>query len=194
MIYFDEGLPCMRINQILYPIKFCIYLKKKHVDLSCLMTLVVYIPVNVLIHIKWRFSFVNYCIVIVNDYCLTLNQQFFGYIIARTSEFSMKWWWGSLCTRSTRLDEFLLENLLQRDNKDFRLLFIRIQNHIGGVMVNMLTLSAVHRGFEPRSSVSITSKCSLVLVHIEFWVYIAEKWHSNTVIMVVLKFIQLILI
>jgi len=31
------------------------------------------------------------------------TQQFFSYIIATTSYFSMRWWWGSLCTRPTLL-------------------------------------------------------------------------------------------
>jgi len=39
----------------------------------------------------------------VSDCRLTPTQQFFSYIIARTSYFSMRWWWwGSLCTRPTR--------------------------------------------------------------------------------------------
>jgi len=35
------------------------------------------------------------------------TQQFFSYIIARTSQISMRWWWGLLCTRPTRLVGFL---------------------------------------------------------------------------------------
>jgi hypothetical protein len=35
--------------------------------------------------------------------CLTPTQQFFNYIMARTSYFSMRWWWGPLCTRPTCL-------------------------------------------------------------------------------------------
>jgi len=38
----------------------------------------------------------------VNDCCLTTSQQFCSYIMARTSYFSMRWCWGSLCTRPTR--------------------------------------------------------------------------------------------
>jgi len=30
------------------------------------------------------------------------NSAFFSYVMARTSLFSMRWWWGLLCTRSTR--------------------------------------------------------------------------------------------
>jgi len=29
--------------------------------------------------------------------------NFFSYIMARTNYFAMKWWWGPLCTRPTRL-------------------------------------------------------------------------------------------
>jgi hypothetical protein len=40
--------------------------------------------------------------------CLLSTQQFFSYIMARTSSFSMRWWWwSSLCTRPTRLVGFL---------------------------------------------------------------------------------------
>jgi hypothetical protein len=35
------------------------------------------------------------------------TQQFFSYILARM-RFSMKWWWGPLCTRPTRLVGFLV--------------------------------------------------------------------------------------
>jgi len=31
------------------------------------------------------------------------TQQVFSYIMARTSSFSMRWWWGQLCTRPTHL-------------------------------------------------------------------------------------------
>jgi len=30
----------------------------------------------------------------LSDCCLTPIQQFFSYIMARTSQFSMRWWWG----------------------------------------------------------------------------------------------------
>jgi hypothetical protein len=43
----------------------------------------------------------------VSDYCLMPTQQFFSYILARM-RFSMKWWWGPLCTRPTRLVGFLV--------------------------------------------------------------------------------------
>ena len=39
----------------------------------------------------------------VSDCWLTPTQQFFSYIMARTSQFSMRWWWGPFCTRQTRL-------------------------------------------------------------------------------------------
>ena len=29
----------------------------------------------------------------VSDYCLTTNKQIFSYIMARTSYFSIRWWW-----------------------------------------------------------------------------------------------------
>ena len=45
-------------------------------------------------------EWVSYC-------CLTPIQQFFSYIMARTSRFSMRWWWGPLCTRPTRGVRFL---------------------------------------------------------------------------------------
>jgi len=42
----------------------------------------------------------------VSDCCLTQTQQFFSYIMARTSQFSTRWWWCPLCTRPTRLVGF----------------------------------------------------------------------------------------
>ena len=39
----------------------------------------------------------------VDDCCLTPIQQFFSKIMVRTSYFSMRWWWGPLCARPTRL-------------------------------------------------------------------------------------------
>ena len=44
----------------------------------------------------------------VSDCCLTPTQQFFSYILARTSLFSMRWWWAPLCTRPTHLVGFLV--------------------------------------------------------------------------------------
>jgi hypothetical protein len=38
---------------------------------------------------------------------LTPIQQFFSYIMARISSFSMRWWWGPLCTWPTRWIELL---------------------------------------------------------------------------------------
>ena len=35
----------------------------------------------------------------LSDCCLTPTQQLFSYIMASTSSFSKKWWWGPLCTR-----------------------------------------------------------------------------------------------
>jgi hypothetical protein len=37
----------------------------------------------------------------VSDCCLTLNEQFFIYIMTRTNCISMRWWWCELCTRIT---------------------------------------------------------------------------------------------
>jgi serine/threonine protein kinase len=34
----------------------------------------------------------------VSDCCLMPTQQFFSYIMARISQFSMRWWWDPLCT------------------------------------------------------------------------------------------------
>jgi len=39
--------------------------------------------------------------------CLMPTQQFFSYIMARTSSFSMRWWGGPLCTRPTGWVGFL---------------------------------------------------------------------------------------
>jgi hypothetical protein len=36
---------------------------------------------------KWKNEWVGDC-------CLTPTQQFFSYIMARTSKFSIRWWWG----------------------------------------------------------------------------------------------------
>jgi len=33
----------------------------------------------------------------------TNSAIFFSYFMAKTSKFSMRWWWGSLCTWPTRL-------------------------------------------------------------------------------------------
>jgi len=39
----------------------------------------------------------------VSDCCSTPTQQLLSYIMARTSYFSMRWRWGPLCARPTRL-------------------------------------------------------------------------------------------
>jgi len=40
----------------------------------------------------------------INRLCSTPTQQFFSYIMVRTSWFSMRWWWwGPLCTRPRHL-------------------------------------------------------------------------------------------
>jgi len=43
----------------------------------------------------------------VSDYCLAPIQQFFSYIMGRTSKFSKKWWGGPLCSRPTRWVRFV---------------------------------------------------------------------------------------
>ena len=45
---------------------------------------------------------VSWCETLWNS-SLNNTQQFFSYIMARTSLFSMRWWCGSLCTWPTRL-------------------------------------------------------------------------------------------
>jgi len=38
----------------------------------------------------------------VSDYCITPNEQFFSYIMARTIYVLIRWWWWCLlCTRTT---------------------------------------------------------------------------------------------
>jgi hypothetical protein len=54
----------------------------------------------------------------VSDCCLTPIQQFFSYIMGRTSKFSMRWWWGSLCTRPTRGLEFYSACSLKQQSLD----------------------------------------------------------------------------
>ena len=41
---------------------------------------------------------------------------FFSYIIARTGQFSMRWWWGSLCIRTAHLVGFFFIVLAHRNN------------------------------------------------------------------------------
>ena len=45
---------------------------------------------------------------IVSDCCLESTQQFFSYIMVRTSYLSMEWWWGPLCTRPICLFSIVL--------------------------------------------------------------------------------------
>jgi hypothetical protein len=44
----------------------------------------------------------------MSDCCLTPTHQIVSYIMARTSYFAMRWWWGSFCNRQTRLIGFFL--------------------------------------------------------------------------------------
>jgi len=39
--------------------------------------------------------------------CLSPTQQFFSYIMVRTSSILMRWWWGPLCSKPTRWIGFL---------------------------------------------------------------------------------------
>ena len=43
----------------------------------------------------------------VSECCSKQIQQIFSYIMARTSYFSMRWWWRSLCSIRTRWVGFL---------------------------------------------------------------------------------------
>ena len=54
------------------------------------------------------------CILIFNwppsnlsDWVIDCCYQFFGSVMARTSKFSMRWWWSSLCFKPTRLGGYL---------------------------------------------------------------------------------------
>ena len=44
----------------------------------------------------------------MSDCCVMPTQQCGSYIMARTSLFSMEWWWGPLCTRPTHLVGFFI--------------------------------------------------------------------------------------
>ena len=44
----------------------------------------------------------------MSDYCWMPTQQFFSYIMARKSWFSMRWWWGQLWSRPTRWVGFFI--------------------------------------------------------------------------------------
>jgi len=39
----------------------------------------------------------------MSDFCLTPSEQYFSYIMARTSCISMRWWWYLSWTRPSRL-------------------------------------------------------------------------------------------
>jgi hypothetical protein len=53
--------------------------------------------------------FSNVYYIIVSEWLLfNANSAIFSYIMARTSYFSMRWWWGPLCTRPTRLVGLLI--------------------------------------------------------------------------------------
>ena len=52
----------------------------------------------------------------VSDCCLTPSQQCINHIMARTSLFSMRWWWGPLCSRSTRWVGFYSASSLKQQS------------------------------------------------------------------------------
>jgi len=54
----------------------------------------------------------------VSDCCLTPSEQFFSYIMARTTSFSMRWWWDLLCTKPTRLLDFHSARSLKQQSVD----------------------------------------------------------------------------
>ena len=42
----------------------------------------------------------------MSNCCLTPIQQFFSYIMGRTSKFSMRWWWGPFCNNMSDKSKF----------------------------------------------------------------------------------------
>jgi len=52
----------------------------------------------------------------VSEYRLTLNEQSFNFIMARTSYISMRWWCSPLCTRPTRFVGFYNANSLKQQS------------------------------------------------------------------------------
>ena len=48
-----------------------------------------------------KLSFVIFLLEWVSDFCLILIEQFFSYIMAKTNEFLMRWWWCLFYTRPT---------------------------------------------------------------------------------------------
>jgi hypothetical protein len=56
----------------------------------------------------------------VSDCCLMPIQQFFSYIMTRTSLFSMRWWWGPLCTRPTHWVVFYSASSLKQQCRSTR--------------------------------------------------------------------------
>jgi hypothetical protein len=63
-------------------------------------------PIMCLSQVRIWLSIDKCCGEWVSNCCLTLAQQFFSYIMERKSKFSMRLWWGPLCTRPTRIVGF----------------------------------------------------------------------------------------
>jgi hypothetical protein len=92
----------------------------------------------------------------MSDCCLMPTQQFFSYIMARTSQFSVRWWWGLLIDSCN----IRIKNAFwQSFNIPYRyiLLYMRYhtfsmsRNRISGVMVSVLDSNVVDHVFEPQS-------------------------------------------
>jgi hypothetical protein len=65
-------------------------------------------------------------------------QQFFNYIMTRKSKFSMRWWWGPLCTRPTCL---MLKNCCHdlQDNR-YSLFTLIIPTRFEKYMIHLLKM------------------------------------------------------
>ena len=50
--------------------------------------------------------------------CLMPTQQFFSFIMTRIIVFSNRWWWGLLCTRTTRLVDLHCASSLKQLSAD----------------------------------------------------------------------------
>jgi hypothetical protein len=58
--------------------------------------------------LNWKLGYEStLTIELVSDCCLTSTQQFLSYIIARTCDYSMRWWWGPLYAIPACLVRFL---------------------------------------------------------------------------------------
>ena len=61
----------------------------------------------------------------MSDCCLTPIQQYFSYIMATTSSFSMRWWWGPLCSRQTRWVGFYSASSLKQNSTGRHIALLR---------------------------------------------------------------------